>query len=199
MTTSVRVVTPDDIGALGAVLGRAYVDDPVWSWVYPQPDRSSRIARMFRTLLAATRASGATVLTGEARRGAAIWQRSDDRSLGAVGNLRMGTSIIASGARVRRSQAVMRAIERRHPQEPHWYLAVLGTDPAHWGQGVGSALVRHVLDDPANGGEPAYLETETESNVPFYERHGFQVVGELDVPAGGPHLWLMWRDPPESS
>ena len=93
----------------------------------------------------------------------------------------------------------MRAIEQRHPQEPHWYLAVLGTDPAHWGQGVGSALVRHVLDDPANGGQAAYLETETESNVPFYERHGFQVVGELDVPRGGPHLWLMWRDPPNPS
>jgi hypothetical protein len=35
--------------------------------------------------------------------------------------------------------------------------------------------------------------------VPFYERHGFQVVGQLDVPGGGPHLWLMWHDPPESS
>jgi ribosomal protein S18 acetylase RimI-like enzyme len=93
----------------------------------------------------------------------------------------------------------MRAIERRHPQEPHWYLAVLGTDPAHQGEGVGSALVRHVLDDPANAGEPAYLETETEANVPFYERHGFRVVGELDVPSGGPHLWLMWRDPHEPS
>jgi WD40 repeat protein len=89
VTTSVRVVTPDDIGALGAVLGRAYADDPVWSWVYPQPDRSRRIARMFRTLLGATRERGATVLTDEGRRGAAIWQRSEARSLGALGNLRM--------------------------------------------------------------------------------------------------------------
>ena len=90
----------------------------------------------------------------------------------------------------------MRAIEQRHPRDPHWYLAVLGTDPAHWGEGVGSALVRHVLDDPAQAEEPAYLETETAANVPFYVWHGFRVVGELDVPGGGPHLWLMWRDPP---
>jgi ribosomal protein S18 acetylase RimI-like enzyme len=199
VTTGVRVVTPGDLGALGGVLGRAYADDPVWSWVYPQPDRSRRLARMFRSLLDATRDRGATVLTDQARRGAAIWQRSDDRSLGALGNLRMGTTMIASGARIRRSYAVMRAIERRHPQEPHWYLAVLGTDPAHQGEGVGSALVRHVVDDQANISEPAYLETETEANVPFYERHGFEVIGQLDVPRGGPHLWLMWRDPPESS
>jgi GNAT superfamily N-acetyltransferase len=146
VTTSVRVVTPDDIGALGAVLGRAYADDPVWSWVYPQPDRSRRIARMFRSLLGATRDRGATVLTDEARRGAAIWQRSDDRSLGALGNLRMGAAIIASGA-PRSTQPGGDAGDRAgHPQEPHWYLAVLGTDPAHWGKGVGSALIRHVLD-----------------------------------------------------
>jgi ribosomal protein S18 acetylase RimI-like enzyme len=199
VTTGVRVVTPGDLGALGGVLGRAYADDPIWSWVYPQPDRSRRLARMFRSLLDATRDRGATVLTDQARRGAAIWQRSDDRSLGVLGNLRMGTTMMASGARIRRSYAVMRAIERRHPQEPHWYLAVLGTDPAHQGEGVGSALVRHVVDDQANISEPAYLETETEANVPFYERHGFEVIGQLDVPRGGPHLWLMWRDPPESS
>jgi ribosomal protein S18 acetylase RimI-like enzyme len=193
--TSVRVVTPDDFDALGGVLGRAYADDPVWTWVYPQPDRGRRLARMFRSLLRGTRDRGATVLTDQATRGAAIWQRSDDRSLGVLGNLRMGTAMVASGARIRRGQAVMRAIERQHPKEPHWYLAVLGTDPAHQGEGIGSALVRHVLDDPANTGEPAYLETETPANVPFYQRHGFEVVGEVDVPGGGPHLWLMWRNP----
>ena len=197
VTTSVRVVTPDDLDALGAVLGRAYADDPVWTWVYPQPDRSRRLARMFRSLLHATQDRGANLLTDQATRGAAIWQRSDSRSLGALRNLRMGTAMIASGARIRRGQAVMRAIERRHPKELHWYLAVLGTDPAHQGEGVGSALVRHVLDDRANTGEPAYLETETEANVPFYERHGFKVIGELDVSGGGPHLWLMWRHPQE--
>jgi GNAT superfamily N-acetyltransferase len=196
MTAGVRAATPDELGILAAVLGHAYADDPVWSWVYPQPDRSRRLARMFRPLLRATQDRGATVLTDEARRGAAIWQRSHARSLGALGTARVAAAMIASGARVRRGQAVMRAIEQRHPREPHWYLAVLGTDPAHWGEGVGSALVRHVLDDPAQGDEPAYLETETAANVPFYARHGFRVVGELDVPGGGPHLWLMWRDPP---
>jgi GNAT superfamily N-acetyltransferase len=196
MTTGVRVATADELGTLAAVLGRAYADDPVWSWVYPQPDRSRRLARMFRSLLRAMQARGATVLTDEVRRGAAIWQRSGERSLGALGSARVAAAMVASRARIRRGQAVMRAIEQRHPAEPHWYLAVLGTDPAHWGEGVGSALVRHVLDDPANRDEPAYLETETAANVPFYERHGFGVVGEVDVPGGGPHLWLMWRDPP---
>jgi ribosomal protein S18 acetylase RimI-like enzyme len=198
VTPTVRLATPGDLDRLGAVLGRAFADDPIWTWIYPRSDRSRRLTRVFRSLLRAALDRGATVATDEATRGAAIWQRHDARSLGMLGNLRMGTAMIRSGAQLRRGQAVMRAIERRHPKTPHWYLAVLGTDPAHQGEGVGSALIRHVLDDPANSGEAAYLETETEANVSFYARYGFEVVDELDVPGGGPHLWLMWRDPPEA-
>lgn len=197
VTPTVRSATSDDVAALGSVLGRAFADDPIWRWIYPQPDRGRRLARMFRALLAVSLARGAMVLTDEARAGVAIWQRSDDRDLGLVGNVRMGAAMVVSRARLRRGQAVIREIERRHPRHPpHWYLSVLGTDPQHQGTGVGSALVRRVVDDPANAGEAAYLETETEANVPFYRRFGFEVMDELDVPGGGPHLWLMWRDPP---
>jgi hypothetical protein len=37
------------------------------------------------------------------------------------------------------------------------------------------------------------LETEKEKNVAFYERHGFEVVVEDDLPRGGPHFWTMKR------
>lgn len=188
--------TAADADVLGGVLGRAFADDPIWSWVYPQPDRARRLTRMFGALVRVTLAHDATVLTDRGRRSAAIWQRSERRSVGAGGNVRMGAAMVRSGARLWRGQAVLSAIERHHPSAPHWYLAVLGTDPADQGRGLGSALIRHVLDAPENLGEAAYLETETEANVPFYRRHGFEVVEEIDVPRGGPHLWLMWRDPP---
>ncbi len=64
MTTGVRAATTDELGTLAAVLGRAYADDSVWSWVYPQPDPSRRLARMFRPLLRATQDRGATVAGG---------------------------------------------------------------------------------------------------------------------------------------
>ena len=44
-------------------------------------------------------------------------------------------------------------------------------------------------------GTPAYLETDTERNVQLYERHGFEVTEEFDLPGGGPPVWLMWRPP----
>ena len=84
----------------------------------------------------------------------------------------------------------------KHPASPpHWHLAVLGTEPEAQGKGRGSSVLQPVLDRCDRDGEPAYLESSKEGNVPFYERHGFRVTERLDVPKGGPSLWLMWRDP----
>ncbi len=90
---------------------------------------------------------------------------------------------------------LLNLVESMHPHEPHWYLATLGTEPAHQGRGVGSGLMRPVLEQCDREGLPAYLESSKERNVPFYRRHGFEVARELDLPGGGPKMWTMWRTP----
>jgi hypothetical protein len=42
---------------------------------------------------------------------------------------------------------------------------------------------------------PCYLETENERNLPFYERHGFEVVSDGEVPKRGLRVWAMVREP----
>ncbi len=83
-----------------------------------------------------------------------------------------------------------------HPHEPHWYLATLGTAVEQQGKGVGGALLRPVLEHCDAEGLPCYLESSKERNVPFYRRHGFEVVAggaaagrraaDLDDVAGAP-------------
>jgi ribosomal protein S18 acetylase RimI-like enzyme len=85
-------------------------------------------------------------------------------------------------------------VERGHPVEPpHWYLAVLGTDPSAQGQGLASAALRPVLEQCDTDRVGAYLECSKERNIDFYARHGFRVTRELSLPRG-PTLWAMWRD-----
>src|SRR4029078_5686236 len=86
-------------------------------------------------------------------------------------------------------------VERRHPPEPHLYLAVLGTDPPAQGRGIGTAVLRPGLDLCDREGLPAYLESSKESNVGFYARFGFRVIAEVRMPGEGPTVWLMWRNP----
>ena len=89
----------------------------------------------------------------------------------------------------------MLSLEARHPSgPPHYYLAVLGTDPAQQGQGLGSALLAPVLERCDADGVGAFLESSKERNLAFYGRHRFEVVGDYQVP-DGPKLWFMWREP----
>lgn len=85
--------------------------------------------------------------------------------------------------------------DERVPDEPLWVLDHIGVSPAHQGRGVGRRPVEHGLALADADGIPAFLETGAARNVGYYERFGFRVVLDGDVPDGGPHIWFMRRDP----
>ena len=86
-------------------------------------------------------------------------------------------------------------VDGKHPQEPHYYLGAVGVDPQFQGQGLGSALIEQGTARCDEEQMPAYLVSSNPRNVPLYERHGFEVIEEIELPSGGPTLWRMWRDP----
>lgn len=81
-----------------------------------------------------------------------------------------------------------------HPCEPHWYLSILGVEPAQQGKGYGSALMQNVLQECDRTHMPAYLESSKPSNIPFYQRHGFELLGTIQV-GTAPPLFPMFRHP----
>lgn len=78
---------------------------------------------------------------------------------------------------------------------PHWYLVVLGVEPAHQGRGLGRALLQPVLARADAGGYPVYLETAHARNLEFYDRFGFTVKAQARLSGGGAYLWYLVRQP----
>jgi GNAT superfamily N-acetyltransferase len=143
-----------------------------------------------------SKGKGVTYTTeGPAAQGGAIWFAPGSWKLGGLELLTAFPTLLAFGRDTPRSLGLLNQVEKVHPEEPHWYLSVLGTDPAHQGKGVGSALMQPVLDRCDEEGLGAYLESSKEANIPFYRRHGFEVTTEVTIKGGGPTLWPMWRDP----
>ena len=184
--------TADDIPSLAAVLGRAFADDPVTRWCYRRPARWCE--RFFDWQLRRLIDQDVTWTT-EGRDGAAIWALPDRWREGTGDLLRLARAVFPGlGPRIPRVLRGLAKVEARHPEERHLYLAVLGVEPALQGQGVGSQLLGPGLALCDTEGLPAYLETATERNVVFYNRHGFDVTDRIDLPQGPP-VWLMWRAP----
>jgi GNAT superfamily N-acetyltransferase len=75
--------------------------------------------------------------------------------------------------------AVFEQMGKYHPAEPHWYLPLIGVDPAYQGRGYGGALMQHALEQCDRYHAPAYLESSNPRNVPMYQRHGFEALGTI--------------------
>ena len=73
-----------------------------------------------------------------------------------------------------------------HPHEAHWYLPLIGVDPAHQRNGFGAALLRDTLRQCDSDHAVAYLESTNAANVPLYKRHGFEVIGTIQVGSSPP-------------
>lgn len=82
--------------------------------------------------------------------------------------------------------SVLEAMEEYHPDEPCWYLPIIAVDPAYQGQGLGSQLMKHALNRIDEDGLPAYLESSNPRNMSLYERHGFEVMGQIQIGTSPP-------------
>ena len=89
---------------------------------------------------------------------------------------------------------LLRTMDKKHPNEPHMYLALLGVDPSAQGNGIGRQLLQPRLDYCDENSLPVYLETQKPDNLPFYERFGFKVRDTVAFDKS-PTLWSMWREP----
>ena len=198
---AVRRARRDDVPQLAAVLGRAFDGDPFYSFLAgPGSERHARMAEGWSGILRFASAGLAETWTTDDRAGAAIWLPPDYGGPSIIDGVRLMPSIarLAGWRRLRLVSDALDMLEQRrrhHLPEPHFYLSALGVDPARQGSGVGTALMRPVLERCDRDGTPAYLETAVARNVLLYERLGFEVVDELVLPGTDVHGWLMARRP----
>ena len=68
-------------------------------------------------------------------------------------------------------------IKALHPKKPFKHLWFIGVQPGEQNKGIGSAILKHVINDDS----PVYLETSTLKNIPWYKKFGFEIYSELDL------------------
>jgi GNAT superfamily N-acetyltransferase len=192
---SVRRTTVDDIPALGYALAAAFYDDPVMSWIIPDDERRRERLPSLMELFAGRFQPHGENRINEAGTGAAIWC-PPGATFSADDDARLEADLVAVARDdLARTGEVVELLDGSHPaDEEHYYLMLLGVIPDRQGAGIGSALLRAVLDNADRDGVPAYLEATSPRNRDLYERHGFTVTRELRT-SDCPPLWGMWRRP----
>lgn len=170
---------PDEASAIDA-LTLAFTVDPMARWSLPDP------AKYLATFPSIARAFGGSAFrTGTAYvadiadgfAGAALWlppgAGSDEESLMRLFDENAGDDVKKD------LPGIFEQMEKFRPAQRHWYLPMIGVDPAHQGAGVGTALMTEALKAVDRDGLNAYLESSNPKNISLYERHGFEVIGEI--------------------
>ena len=199
----VVALSPDDASRAGSVLALAFHEDPIWVAVMPDPaERREQLPAMFTALVRTTLVARGVVEATSGREAIAVWM-GPGREMGLWSMVRAGFAIprfamTLPAADRRRMLTVLRQLDGKRKamvSDPHWYISAIGVDPAHQGEGLGSRLIAAGIERADREGRPIYLETETRSNVGFYEHRGFEMIEETVVTGLDLPVWLMIRRP----
>jgi GNAT superfamily N-acetyltransferase len=197
---AIRAARRDEAALLGQVLADAFAEDPVFAWLIPPHarGRDDRLRTLFTSMSRGYLRQGKPCYLTNDASAAALWAGPAGWAMPLSQIiLEAAPSGLAFRLRLLRALRTQLQIERLHARQSarHWYLGYLGTRRDRQGQGLGTRMLREVLAGLDTDGVPAYLESSNELNLPFYQRNGFRVVGELQALGHGPTIWRMWREP----
>ena len=196
MTTTkpaVRIAGPDDIYTVAGIVTDAFENLDVISFLVPDESRRRTVSRdWYRLYIAhAIRGAGQVVMTADAT-AAAVWF---DRTTKPIGPDDYDKNLAEiTGDDLPRFQHLDAQMNAYHPTDEHWHLLFLAVRPAHWGQGLGSALMDHTHSRLDGEHTPAYLEATSEQNRRLYRRHGYNDMAPPTIAVSGDTvLYRMWR------
>jgi ribosomal protein S18 acetylase RimI-like enzyme len=189
-----RVATADEAATAVELLVGAFYADPTWSWAFPDPQRRAGQQRALWTLFVRGALRYPWVWLDAGSAATSVWIPPGGTELAPDQEAELERLLVDQlGADAGRVLAAVEQFGEAHPRdEPHYYLSLLGTDPARRGHGHGLALLAANLELIDAERTPAYLEASNPANVPLYERYGFERIGSFEL-AGGPVVHTMWR------
>lgn len=173
-----------------ATMALAFSQDPAARWLFPDGSEFTKNFSEFVQAFAGKAFAQESAFYTDDFTGSALWLGP-----GVSGDEEAVISLISERVpeeRLNETFAVFSQMDEFHPEFPHWYLPLIGVDPIHHGNGHGSALLRHVLEECDRTGIPAYLESSSPANISLYERHGFNVIGEIQA-GSSPVIYPMLR------
>jgi GNAT superfamily N-acetyltransferase len=191
-----RVATITDLETVVEILTRAFAEDPVWGQSLRNPGAQPEEMADFWRLWVQGALRYPWVWVWNEEEATSVWIPPGGTEMSAEQEEefgRLATSRLGEGAAAYLAQ-VMATFDTNHPHdEPHYYLSLLATHPAHRGRGAGMALLADNLARVDQDGMPAYLESSNPTNDHRYERLGFKLVGTFQLPDDGPVVTTMWR------
>jgi GNAT superfamily N-acetyltransferase len=187
-------IAPEHVRAAAESVAEGFFENEIWVWLLRRDwQRRRLLPRHYRAMIRRVYIPRGGAWTTADTAGAALWFPPGTLSMSRGERLAELISLLPEGIdSFGRGARWEELISKHHPKEPHWYLQTLSVRPGAQRGGVGTALIAPGLERADRDGVGSYLETQRESNIPYYRRFGFELTDEISL-HDSPPLWLMWR------
>ena len=189
----IRIATPADRDAAISVLVLGFAGDPFNRWLFPEGRRYLDAMGQMVDAFGGRAFDVGTACVSAGCEGVALWlppgvEPDRERLLTVIFD-NVSEAVANDLAGVGRQMA-----EFHERAGDCWYLPLIAVDPICQGRGIGARLMVEALRRIDAEHAPAYLESSNPRNVSLYERHGFEVMGRIQVGSSPPML-PMYRPP----
>ena len=191
-TLTIEIAMVSDEDTIVDTLVLAFSADPAARWLYSDPHQYLIHFPTFVRTFAGKAFEQGSAYYVENYTGAALWLAPD------VHPDEDALSVLLKHTIAERDReeafAVFEQMDNYHPNEPHWYLPLIGVDPSQQRKGCGSALMQHALMSCDRDKKLAYLESTSATSITLYKRQGFELLGIIQVGVSPP-IFPMIRKP----
>lgn len=200
MNSEFRLLTSSDVEQAARVISRAFMDDPLCSFMLPfRRTRGKTLYKFFRAYGEVNIKNNRGYGSGEPLEGVAYWNFPNQADVSiSLKSLTLFLPLLFTMYPMGyvRARKIIQQIDDFHKQyaaEPHYYLDNIGVLPAARGKRISSKLIRPVLEMADSQKVITYTDTVTHSNVALYEHFGFQCVAESSIPSTNITVWALRR------
>ncbi|MBC2778664.1 GNAT family N-acetyltransferase [Parasphingopyxis marina] len=173
----IRPASPEERARAIDTIVLGFAADPLCRWIWPEGQTYLSAMAKLTEAFGGKAFDEATAYITPDFEAAALWLppgvEPDAETMGAL------VAETVAPERLEEIGTFMAMQDDYHPEGEHWYLPLIAADPAHLGKGLGGALMKHALAVCDETGTTAYLESSNPRNISLYQRHGFEIMGEI--------------------
>jgi len=180
------------------LMGKAFFNEALAAYILPNENERKRLLpEHFNVLL--RHAGNNRYRTADEINGVCVWHKANGEPSEYSIPLALGRdlAILGEPALNRYMQVLMKmeALRQRESPFPHYYLTLLAVDPSQQRRGIGSKLIKPMLQKASHEKLPCYLWTNQPSSLDFYKLHGFKIVTKVLDTCSAITFWSMLRQP----
>ncbi|MFI0418676.1 GNAT family N-acetyltransferase [Spongiactinospora sp. 9N601] len=193
MTEIIRVQNgPGVAETIGAIIATSFHEQEISAWTIPPDDDRRRVLPPLFSMAAESALVHGEVHATADMSAVAVWFPKGAEPIPETPDRDARVEAFA-GPHAERIRRMEEEMDKRHPQDPHHYLAFLAVLPGHQGRRTGTRLLAEYHRKLDEAGIPAYLEASSTRSRRLYLRHGYQDLGDPIFMPDGPPMFPMWR------